>query len=191
MKRDIPFQQFFRDPSAKPLPVWLNVIFLCFSLIFMGAVFFRNLPGSVVYTDLVEPLDSSTLTPLGLYHRGWGMFPGPTTHTLVTRLRYIYTDGSIEIKDYFPLHSSLKRSVWNEVMEDLVIRDDNNDYNGYYQTGFFNYECRTLTSTGGSQLKSIAIEQDSISDQELYDTGGHPYNGLEYFTKKQYTCPAS
>lgn len=166
----------------------LSWMFLAFWALMFAAIFFRNLPTSVLYQDLVQSLDQEVLTPLGFYHRGWGMFPGPTSQTIIVQLRYTYADGSEEIKEYFPLRSSMKRSAWNEVMEDIAIRDDNNDFRGSYQKGFFAYECRTVTNESQVALARIAIEQAVINQQELYANGGYPQRPPQFFTKTQHTC---
>jgi hypothetical protein len=177
--------------TLKPLPQWFNALFLCICILGMTGLFFRNIPSSVPYQDVVKPFDDAIFTPLGFYHRGWGMFPGPTSQTISVRLRYIYKDGSEELKNYFPLRSSFKKSVWNEVMEDLAIRDDNNDFNGSYQRGFFTYECQNAHNTTNTALRSLRIEQATLNQQELYSNGGYPYRDLQFFIKKEHLCPGS
>jgi hypothetical protein len=137
---------------------------LCWLALFGWFVFFlglfaRNLPDNALRRAM-EPFDREVLTKLGMYHRGWGMFPGPGTGTFIVQARWIWFDGSSQVVQYFPLRSSARRSVWNEVMEDLAIRDDNNDTGGAIITGYFRYQCKHSKSSNpaAGPLKQIQFD---------------------------------
>lgn len=164
----------------------LNLIFW---IIFTLACITRNTP-AVGLKNLTKPIDEYLLTPLGFFHRGWGMFPSVTTGASLVRLRYTFMNGTETIRDAFPLRSRWYPSVWNEVLEDMLVRDDNGDINGLFQKGFFEYECKHALgpSHASGLLKTLTVESSFVTLHQLFTNYGEPYQQPIYNQVRTYSC---
>jgi hypothetical protein len=113
-------------------------------VIFSASLLLKNISNNNSFIKnhyIFGSIDKYFFYPFGFFHRGWGMFPGPGTGASINRVAYFNKDGSVDYTYYFPRVASIVPSVWNEVMEDIMIRDDNGDAKGYIKRGYFQYNC--------------------------------------------------
>ena len=174
-------------PQSSRIFRWLNLLFW---VVFTFGCLLRNAHQSSL-TDLNAKFDQYVLTPLGFYHRGWGMFPSLTKGASLARVKLVYRDDSEEIEDYYPLRSRWYPDVYNEVMEDIFWGHDTNANDEIRRRGYFLFTCKTQHSIdpAAGPLKSISFESSYVPLYQLFTNFGEPYKKLSYSSFRSFKCP--
>jgi hypothetical protein len=166
---------------------WLNLL-LWFVL--MVSCLVRNGPWTPL-RDSFAVFEKNFHSPFAFYHRGWGMFPSLTQGAALNRIKFVYRNGAEEILDAFPLHSSFKPSVWNEVLEDIVAGHDDAANNDVRRVGYLKYQCKhryhPLDQSSGLPVK-IVFEQRFMHLYQLFTNYGQPYQPLTYNVVREHVC---
>lgn len=167
----------------------IKVVGLIFAIYFQMSCIVRNMPGQSPIKAPFNWFDEHVLTKLAFFHRGWAMFPSITYGAALNRVKYIYQNGE-EIEDYFPLRSKFWPSVWNEVMEDVIARQDNSGSSDEFKFGYMKYQCQNRTSqeSNKGEILQIDFEQAFVPLSQQFTNNGQPYSAPTYSVRYSFDC---
>ena len=123
------------------------------------------------------------MTYFGFFHRGWMMFKDPALGASVYRIKYQLKNNKVRFQDVFSRYATFFPSVWNEVYEDLVVRDDNNDTNGIIRKGFLDYQCNNI-----NDIENISFEMAWIPLEDTLSKVNYKFSELSFQTIYNYNC---